>query len=81
MVLQTEQQKPKLISLSEQSWHFKLIKFVFGAMLPDLKTITNLCPYFWLLIASLFLVIFVCIIKYAKYVWKNFEDWFDKIDE
>lgn len=44
------------IKLSPNSWHAKLIDWVFGFKPKDFR---NLCPYFWLLVASLFLVILV----------------------
>jgi hypothetical protein len=53
------EEKTKLINLSSDAWHYKLIKFMFGWCLPDPKKLRNLCPYFWLLIASLVLVSFV----------------------
>lgn len=42
------------IKLSVNSWHAKLIKWVFGF---DPEDFNNLCPYFWLLIASILFVI------------------------
>ena len=43
-----------LIKIKESDWHFKLIKFCWGI---DPKMFKNLCPYFWLTIASLFVVL------------------------
>lgn len=54
-----EQHKSE-IKLSPKSWHAKLIKWVFGFKTSDFK---NLCPYFWLLVASIFLVIPVTPLK------------------
>ena len=56
------------ISLSPGSWHARLIKWVFGFGPSDFR---NLCPYFWLLIASLFLVIPVTPIKliFKAFFW------------
>ena len=37
------------IKLSTNSWHYRLIVFVFGANAPSPYKMRNLCPYFWLL--------------------------------
>lgn len=42
------------IKLSSKSWHARLINWTFGFKTKDFK---NLCPYFWLMIASIFLFI------------------------
>ena len=52
----TTMEKEKLISISERDWHYRLIKFVWNI---DPKMFKNLCPYFWLTIASLLCVPFV----------------------
>ena len=57
--------KEKLISMNEHCWHYKLIKFVWNF---EPKEFKNLCPYFWLTIASLFVLPFVCIWKCVKFV-------------
>lgn len=50
----------KLTSLSSKSWHYKLVKFTFGI---EGKIFKNLCPYFWLVVASLLCCVFVFIVK------------------
>lgn len=41
-----------MIKISPNDWHYKLIKYTFGI---EGKELSNLCPYFWLLVASLFI--------------------------
>lgn len=57
--------KEKLISMNEHCWHYKLIKFIWNF---EPKEFENLCPYFWLTIASLFVLPFVCTWKCIKFV-------------
>jgi len=64
------EEKVKLVTLSEKQWHYRLIKFVFGNMLPDPKTLKNLCPYFWILVASLIVVIPSLPFKFLNFVAK-----------
>lgn len=64
------EEKTKHIQLSTDQWHYKLIKFVFGKMTPDPTTMVNLCPYFWILIASLFLVVFITPFKLLGWLLK-----------
>lgn len=42
----------KMIKISPNAWHYKLIKYTFNV---EGKELSNLCPYFWLLVASLFI--------------------------
>lgn len=42
------------IKLNTKTWHYKLIKFVLGSAAPTPQNMHNLCPYFWLLIFSMF---------------------------
>ena len=42
----------KLINFSESCWHYKLIRFTWDI---DPKRFKNLCPYFWLTVASIIL--------------------------
>lgn len=86
------EEKVKLISLNESQWHYKLIKFVFRNSMPDPKTIKNLCPYFWILVASLFLVIPILPIRIIqgignlvmkgleKYADSRFHNWIASLD-
>jgi len=53
------QQRSEIV-LSPDSWHAKLIHWVFGFGIRDFK---NLCPYFWTLVASILVVIPVTPIK------------------
>lgn len=45
-----------MIKISKKDWHYKLIKYTFNV---DGTSFSNLCPYFWLFIASLFACPFV----------------------
>jgi len=47
------------IKLSTKTWHYKLIKFVLRSGAPTPQNMHNLCPYFWLLIFSMFVSPFV----------------------
>jgi hypothetical protein len=66
------------IKLSPNSWHAKLIKWTFGFDTGDFK---NLCPYFWLLIASLIVCIpvtpFKLILRIFKLLVDRFNDYID----
>jgi len=63
--------------ISTKKWHYKLIKFVLGNGAPTPQNMHNLCPYFWLLIFSMFASIFVVI---AKVISKTFGWLFKKFD-
>lgn len=69
-------EKEKLIKISENDWHYKLIKYVWRI---NPKLFKNLCPYFWLTIASLFCCPFVVVWKSLKKLWEVFYD-FDQIN-
>lgn len=49
-------EKEKLVSISERDWHYRLVKFVWDF---EPKEFKNLCPYFWLTIASMIVFPFV----------------------
>lgn len=76
------EEKLKLIQLNSNAWHYKLIKFMFGRILPEPKQLKNLCPYFWMLIASLLLCPIVGPIYFVIYLIKQvigkFSNWMDK---
>ena len=59
----------KLIKLNESCWHYRLIKFVWAFEPREFK---NLCPYFWLTIASLFVLPFILL-------WKGIKKFIDLI--
>jgi hypothetical protein len=59
----THAEKPKLMRVSMKSWHYRLIKFVLRSNAPTSKTMQNGCPYFWLLVFSLFACSFVALWK------------------
>lgn len=61
----TQSDKPKLMRISLKSWHYRLIKFVLRSYAPTPKTMQNGCPYFWLLVFSLFACPFIVL-------WKTF---------
>ena len=51
--------KPKLMRVDKNSWHYKLTKFVLGKKVPTPETMQNGCPYFWLMLFSI-CTILVC---------------------
>lgn len=57
----------KLIKITEQDWHYKMIQFCWGI---DPKMFRNLCPYFWLTVASMILIIPIFIIRVLLWVFK-----------
>lgn len=61
----------KLIKITSNCWHYRLIKYIWDI---DPKMFMNLCPYFWLTIASLFVVPFV-------WLYRKTVSFFRKIDE
>ena len=75
-IIQAE--KPKLMRVSLKSWHYRLIKYVLADNAPTPKTMQNGCPYFWLLIFSLFASPFVFVVKafwfllllIPRFLWK-----------
>lgn len=75
------EEKIKMISLSANQWHFKLIKFVFGSAVGNLSNIRNLCPYFWLLIAAMIVVIPVLPFKLLGMFFKVVGKLSDKFQE
>jgi len=89
----TLSEKPKLMRVSMKSWHYRLIKFILRSNAPTPKTMQNGCPYFWLLLFSLFVVIFVLLGYLIKFifllipkalVWglkKLTDDWIMNVDE
>ena len=50
--------KPKLMRVSKNSWHYRLVKYVLGKNAPTPKTMRNGCPFFWLLVFSMFVAPF-----------------------
>ena len=65
-------EKDKLISITKDDWHYKLIKFTWEIEPSEIK---SLCPYFWLTIASIFCCLPVSIYKALKWVWTRFENY------
>ena len=64
--------KDKLICITKNDWHYKLIKFTWGI---DPSMFKNLCPYFWLTIASIFCCLPVSVYKALKWGWTWFENY------
>ena len=64
------------ISLSPNSWHAKLIDWVFGFQPSDFR---NLCPYFWLLVASMILFLIVTPFKLVKRLFVKITDTLDNL--
>ena len=85
--------KPKLMRVDKYSWHYKITKFVLDEKTPTPETMQNGCPYFWLMLFSLFTCIFVAIWKVIKYafllfpkgfIWclqKSVDAWLASIDD
>lgn len=69
------EQHEKLIKITPSCWHYRLIKYIWKI---DPKMFMNLCPYFWLTIASLFVLPFVWLYNVIK---NGFITFFDKISE
>ena len=44
---------PKLMKISMNSWHYRLMQYILGSNAPTPKTMQNGCPYFWLLVFCL----------------------------
>lgn len=60
--------KPKLMRISRNSWHYKLLKFVMKSNAPTPKDMQNGCPYFWLLIFSMLVAPFKVLFLAIKWV-------------
>lgn len=65
-------EKPKLMRVSMNSWHYRLMKFVLRDNTPTPRTMQNGCPYFWLLVLSLLALPFVLIGKGFKLLFRGF---------
>jgi len=59
------------VKLSKRSWHYRLLKFVWGE---DVREFNNLCPYYWLMVFNMFVVIFVAPIKGFVWIIDKFVD-------
>lgn len=59
--------KPKLMRVSKNSWHYKLMKYVLGGNAPTPRDMQNGCPYFWLLIFSVLVVPFKLVFEAIKW--------------
>ena len=46
-------QEKATVKMTTKSWHYKLTKLVLGQAAPTPQNMHNLCPYFWLMFASL----------------------------
>ncbi len=66
--------KEALVTLSTNSWHFKLQSFVYGSHAASPERMFNLCPYFWMVIAALILLLPVLPFKLLGYL-------FDAVDK
>lgn len=62
--------KDKLICITKNDWHYKLIKFTWGI---DPSMFKNLCPYFWLTIASIFCCLFKALYVFLRELWYAFD--------
>jgi hypothetical protein len=64
------EEKMKLMSLKSDRWHYRLIKFVFGSIIPDPKVIFNGCAYAWICVAAIGLFSFVVLWKIISLPFK-----------
>ena len=64
--------KPKLMRVSLKSWHYRLIKYILGDNAPTPRTMQNGCPYFWLLVLSMFVLPFKVIVEGVKIILNGF---------
>lgn len=62
-------EKPKLMRVSFKSWHYRLVKYVLKDSAPTPKTMQNGCPYFWLLLFSMFSVSFILLYNAVKWIF------------
>lgn len=67
--------------ISLKSWHYRLIKFVLKDNAPTPKTMQNGCPYFWLLILSIFALPFKLIGIALREIVMLFPRMFDRFIE
>jgi hypothetical protein len=86
-------EKPKLMRVDKNSWHYSVTKFVLGEKAPTPQTMQNGCPYFWLMIFSLLTCTFVAIWKGLKAIFmllpkgfmflleKSVDNWMATMDE
>jgi hypothetical protein len=70
-----KEEKHSNVTLSTKSWHYRLIHYVLGSNAPTPDNMFNLCPYFWLMIFSMFASIFVAPVK----ITKQFFSWLGKM--
>lgn len=56
-----KQVKDGEITLSEKSWHFKLLKYMWDV---DIRSLTNMCPYYWSVVCSVIILAPYLIIRY-----------------
>jgi len=59
--------KPKLMVITKNSWHYKLMKYVLRSNAPTPKDMQNGCPYFWLVMFSMIALPFLLIFKAMKW--------------
>jgi len=75
------QEKPGT-KISTKSWHFRLMKLVLGSAAPTPSNMHNLCPYFWLVIASILIspivLPFKLLFKLGDYLNNKLTQFFDK---
>lgn len=67
------EEKEKLISLSKDSWHYKLVLNVFNIHGDSFQ---NFCPYFWLIIAAILCYIPVKIVKFVTSWIEDMSEYF-----
>lgn len=62
----------KDVGLSKGDWHYRLVRYVWGIE-PDVM-FKNLCPYFWLTVASIFLFIPSVFVNGLKKIFRTLKE-------
>jgi hypothetical protein len=89
----TVSEKPKLMGIKKNSWHYHLMSYVLRSNVPTPKTMQNGCPYWWLLIFSLGVCIPLTFFRllgkffklfpmlFYKYVEVGFYNWLESMED
>ena len=68
--------KPKLMRVDKNSWHYNLMKYVLGSKTPTPQNMQNGCPYYWLVVFSLLVCVFVALWKTLKFIFLLIPEFF-----
>lgn len=68
------------IKLSSKDWHYKLMQWFWTSRVaPSKNNVYNLCPYFWMLVATLILLPIITPFRFVWYLISEFADFLDRI--